>query len=98
MTMKCPNLKIVVTAAVNMKLRAEQIKEEKLKRKLSDKKLMPEITIEHVDKQRLEPLTPLQSVIMFVSKGSVNLDSNTLEHKKKFNTEYINFIVADFHY
>ena len=100
MTRQCPNLKIVVAAAVNMRDAYEKrkLKSEKQKNDKEAAKLLPKISIEHVDKQRLEPLAPMQAVRMFIEKVTINLDSKRLnaEEKANFYREYIAFIVADF--
>ena len=52
MTRQCPNLKIVVAAAVNMRDAYEKrkLKSEKQKNDKEAAKLLPKISIEHVDK------------------------------------------------
>ena len=85
MTRRCKNLKIVVAAAVEMNKHLNT-------GKVSSNKKKPAMTIEAIDKLKLQPLSPLQSVQMFSEKAGLTLVREPHE-KRAFNTAFINFMI-----
>ena len=90
MTRQCKNLKIVVAAATDMNQHSNI-------RKMNTNKKIPTMTIEAIDKLKLQPLDSSQSVKMFSEKAGLTLDREPQE-RRAFNTAFINFIKSDLDY